>query len=155
MKRIGCLLLCLLSMVTVSLAEDNTNMRDHFVTVTARLLNGRLRPSKGAMRTAFFDRGDVLELTGYWSEDHDWVEVYAGEAGACWVARQYVTERTESFTVINENYDKVKIRKKPSDKSRVSGYLRQGRELEITQVILGWGKCKKGWIDLYYVEEVP
>lgn len=128
-------------------------MRDHRAIVTARLLNGRMTPSKGAMKTAFFDRGDVLDLTGYWSEDHEWVEVYAGESGACWVARQYINERTEPFTVINRDYNKVKIRKKPTEKSRAVGYLKQGREIEITQVLLGWGKCKQGWIDLYYVEE--
>lgn len=123
------------------------------MTVTARLLNGRINPSKGAMKVAFFDRGDELELTGWWSEDHNWVEVYGGDAGECWVARQYVTERTEPFYVINREYKAVKIRKKPSDKARISGYLRRGREIEITQVLLGWGKCKLGWIDLYYVEE--
>ena len=128
-------------------------MEGHKAIVTAKLLNGRLNPSKGAMKTAFFDRGDELELTGWWSEDHNWVEVYAGESGACWVARQYVTERTEPFMVINQEYDKVKIRKKPSDKARVVGHLKRGRELQITQVLLGWGKCKEGWIDLYYVQE--
>lgn len=128
-------------------------MRDHRAIVTAKLLNGRMTPSKGAMKTAFFDRGDILDLTGYWSEDHEWVEVYAGEAGACWVARAYINERTGPFTVINRDYNKVKIRKKPTEKSRAVGYLKQGRELQITQVLLGWGKCKQGWIDLYYVEE--
>ena len=81
-----------------------------------------MTPSKGAMKTAFFDRGDVLDLTGYWSEDHEWVEVYAGESGACWVARAYINERTEPFMVINRDYNKVKIRKKPTEKSKAVGY---------------------------------
>lgn len=154
MKRILCLLLCLLVFIpSVCIAADDSNMEGHTVIVTAKLLNGRMNPSKGAMKTAFFDRGDTLELTGYWSDDHEWVEVYAGEAGACWVAKQYVTERTGSFTVINSDYNKVKIRKKPTEKSKTTGYLRQGKEIEITQVILGWGRCKLGWIDLYYVQE--
>ncbi len=154
MKRILCLLLCLLTLIpSVCIAADDSNMEGHTVTVTAKLLNGRMNPSKGAMKTAFFDRGDTIELTGYWSDDHEWVEVYAGEAGACWVAKQYVTERTGSFTVINNDYSKVKIRKKPTEKSKTTGYLRQGKEIEITQVILGWGRCKLGWIDLYYVQE--
>ena len=160
MKRIICmLLLCLLILLPISknLAEDIpsdlTTEPSHYATVTARLLNGRMSPSKGALKTAFFDRGDILELTGRWSDDNCWVEVYAGEAGACWVARQYVNERTEPFMVVNRDYNRVKIRKKPSEKGRVSGYLRKNREVQITQVLLGWGKCKLGWIDLYYVEE--
>lgn len=154
MKRILCLLLCLLAFIpSVCIAVDNSNMEGHTVIVTAKLLNGRINPSKGAMKTAFFDRGDTIELTGYWSDDHEWVEVYAGEAGACWVAKQYVTERTGSFTVVNNDYNKVKIRRKPTEKSKTTGYLKQGKEIEITQVILGWGRCKLGWIDLYYVQE--
>ena len=138
---------------SAALASENTNIEGHRVVVTAKLLNGRMNPSKGAMKTAFFDKGDDIELTGWWSDDYNWVEVYAGEAGACWVARQYVTERTDTFTVINQEYNKVKIRKKPSENSKVTGYLRKGREIEITQVLLGWGKCSLGWIDLYYVQE--
>ena len=154
MKRILCLLLCLFVLApSTCMAVDDSNMEGHTVIVTAKLLNGRMNPSKGAMKTAFFDRGDTIELTGYWSDDHEWVEVYAGEAGACWVAKQYVTERTGSFIVVNNDYNKVKIRKKPTEKSKTTGYLRQGKEIEITQVILGWGRCKLGWIDLYYVQE--
>jgi SH3-like domain-containing protein len=112
-----------------------------------------MTPSKQAIKVGFFDRGDTLELTGRWSNDHDWIEVVGGDAGACWVARQFVNELSEPITVINNDYQKIKIRKKPYEKSKVTGYLRRGREIEITQVLLGWGKCKLGWIDLYYVQE--
>jgi len=112
-----------------------------------------MNPSKDAIKTAFFDKGDILPLTGRWSNDHEWVEVYAGEAGNCWVKREYVTERMDSFYVINTEYSKVKIRKRPSDKAKVIGHLRKNKEVEITQVLLGWGKCRQGWIDLYYVQE--
>lgn len=151
MKRFAALVLALLLLFGSAFAEEVTE--PHYVTVTATLLNGRLNPNKGSMRCAFFDKGDKLELTGRWSKDHDWVEVYAGEAGQCWVARQYVNELDEPIMVVNMEYRKVKIRKKPSDKGRVVGYLRKGREVEITQVLMGWGKCKSGWIDLYYVQE--
>lgn len=153
MKRIIIAVLAILLLFSTAMAYDDTNIEGHFVTVTARLLNGRMTPCKGAIQTAFFDKGDQIELTGRWSDDHDWVEVIAGEAGNCWVARQYVTEREEPFTVYNRDYSKVKIRKKPYDKSKVTGYLRKGREIVIEKVILGWGKCRLGWIDLYYVEE--
>ena len=153
MKRFLAVLCALLFFLGTAYAYDDTNIEGHFVTVTTRLLNGRMTPNKNAMKTAFFDKGMVVEMTGRWSDDHDWVEVIAGEAGNCWVARQYVTERTDPFTVYNRDFSKVKIRKKPHNKSKVTGYLRKGHEIEITKVILGWGKCRLGWIDLYYVEE--
>lgn len=153
MKRTIIVICMVIFLLGTAYAYDTTNITGHFVTVTARLLNGRMTPDKGSAKTAFFDEGDTIELTGRWSNDHEWVEVIAGEAGNCWVSKSYVTERTEPYTVYNRNYNKIKIRKKPSDKSRVSGYLRKGRGIEITKVLLGWGKCKLGWIDLYYVEE--
>ena len=153
MKRALIVICMVIFLFGTAYAYDTTNMSGHFVTVTAKLLNGRMTPDKGSAKTAFFDKGDTIELTGRWSNDHEWVEVIAGEAGNCWVSKSYVTERTESFMVYNRDYNKIKIRKKPSDKSKVSGYLRKGRGIEITKVLLGWGKCKLGWIDLYYVEE--
>lgn len=153
MKRFAAAILAVFLLFGTAFAHDDTGIEGHYATVIVKLLNGRMTPSKGAIRTAFFDEGDVLELTGRWSDDHDWVEVFAGEAGTCWVARQYVSERTEPFTVYNRDYKKIKIRKKPYEKSKVTGYLRKEREIEITKVLLGWGKCSLGWIDLYYVEE--
>ena len=154
MKRFLCLLAAFLILFpAVALSHDDTGIEGHTVTVTARLLNGRMTPSKQAIKVGFFDRGDTLELTGRWSNDHDWIEVVGGDSGACWVARQFVNELSEPITVINNDYKKIKIRKKPYEKSKVTGYLRRGREIEITQVLLGWGKCKLGWIDLYYVQE--
>lgn len=153
MKRIFAAVLATLLLFGAASAYDDTNIEGHFATVTVKLLNGRMTPNKGAMKTAFFDKGDTVELTGRWSNDHDWVEVIAGEAGTCWVARQYVNEIDEPFMVYNRDYKAVKIRKKPSDKSKVTGYLKKGREIQIDKVILGWGKCDLGWIDLYYVEE--
>lgn len=153
MKRIFTLTLAILLLFGSALAYDDTHIEGHFVTVKARVLNGRMNPNKESMKTAFFDKGDKIELTGRWSDDHDWVEVIAGEAGLCWVARQYVSEQTDPFTVYNRDYKKIKIRKKPSDKSKVTGYLRKNKKIEITDVLLGWGKCKYGWIDLYFVEE--
>lgn len=152
MKRFLAAMCAVFFFFGTAFAYDDTNIEGHIVTVTARLLNGRMTPSKGAMKTAFFDKGDTVELTGRWSDDHDWVEVIAGEAGTCWVARQYVNEISEPFMVYNRDYKKVKIRKKPSDKSKVTGYLRKDHEIQIDKVILGWGKCDLGWIDLYYVE---
>ena len=107
------------------------------------------------MVVAFFDRGDILEATGEWSDDHEWVEVTGGEAGTCWVHRKYITERIEPFKVINKRYKTVKIRKKPSEKGKLTGYLNKGRSIEVVQVLMGWGRTRLGWIDLYFVDEVP
>lgn len=153
MKRLVVLFLTVILLCGNSLAYDDAENEGRFATVTATLLNGRMTPSRKGAKTAFFDKGDVIELTGRWSDDHEWVEVIAGEAGNCWVSKEYITEEEESYTVYNRDYNKIKIRKKPSDKGKVVGYLKKNKKVEITQVLLGWGKCHLGWIDLYYVEK--
>lgn len=120
--------------------------------MTAKLLNGRANPRKTSFIEAKFDQGDILQATGDWSEDHHWIEVVGGETGTVWVYADYVSERKKIFTVVNKNYKTVKIRSRPVD-GRVIGYVKKGRKIEITQVVLGWGKCKTGWVDLYYLEE--
>ena len=53
----------------------------------------------------------------------------------------------------NENRSSIKIRKRPVN-GTVIGYLKPGKTLTITQVVLGWGKCKYGWVDLGYLVEI-
>lgn len=98
----------------------------------------------------------MLEATGEWSDDHKWVQVRGGEIGLVWCCADYVTERTDAFRVTNESKRKIKIRSKPVN-GKVTGYLKPGRSLTISRVVLGWGKCKSGWIDLEYLieEEIP
>lgn len=120
--------------------------------VTATKLNGRYKPSKRTAIEACFDYGDALKPTGNWSKDYKWVEVYGGESGSVWCSIQYVTEITEPKTYINPDRTKIKIRKSPV-KGTVVAYLKYNRKVEITQVVQGWGKCNKGWIDLSYLEE--
>lgn len=69
-----------------------------------------------------------------------------------WCDIRYLSERNGDITVCNMDYKKIKIRKRPID-GRVTGYLRKGKELIIDRVVLGWGHCDKGWIDLSYVYE--
>ena len=120
------------------------------MTVTARLLNGRDRPSKKGIIEAVFDRGDTVKAYD-WSENHHWIEVEGGESGSVWVWWSYLTERTDEFAVWNNWGAKVKIRKEPY--GRVIGYLEKDKETFIDQVVLGWGHCPKGWIDLKYLTE--
>jgi len=122
--------------------------------VTADVLNGRKWPTKKAGIEAVFDYGDLLEPTGRMSKDLEWLEVAGGESGTVWVFAQYVSERIIPFTVTNENNGKVKIRSKPGG-GKLKGYVNRGKSVEIDRVVLGWGHCSRGWIDLeYLVEEV-
>ena len=122
------------------------------VYVTASVLNGRAEPTKRATVEAFFDQGDELTPTGRISQDRKWVEVYGGESGAVWVHIDYITERGAPFTMTNANNGKVKIRSKHGE-GRVTGYVKHGKSVVIDQVVLGWGHCSKGWIDLDYLIE--
>jgi hypothetical protein len=63
-----------------------------------------------------------------------------------------LTERLDDVVVYNRDYGKIKIRTKPIN-GRIIGYLKRGREVHLSQILLGWGKCKTGWIDLAYVKE--
>ena len=121
--------------------------------VTASVLNGRAWPRKSAKVEAFWDDGDWVESTGKWSNDHQWVEIYGGEDGTVWCSIRYLTERPMPFKVQNEGRKSVKIRKTPVD-GKVVGYLKSGQTTTITQVVLGWGKCKSGWIDIGYLVEL-
>lgn len=118
--------------------------------VTASRLNGRAKPLKKSSIEALFDKGDSVEAIG-WSKNHHWIEVKGGEPGTVWVWWEYLTERTDEFTVINDGSTKLKIRKEPY--GTVTGYLKPGKELIIDQVIFGWGHSNKGWIELIYTME--
>ena len=136
-------------------AAEETEKEYQPLIVTANVLNGRMRPSKRAEITARFDQGDEVQPTGRISKDWEWVEVYGGENGTAWVHYKYVTERVDAFRVTNENNGRVKARKRLGGKARLTGYIGHGKTIEIDQVILGWGHCKRGWVDLeYFIEEV-
>lgn len=117
------------------------------------MLNGRAWPRKTASIEAHYADGEWVDATGKWSDDHKWIEVVGGESGTVWCSMAYLTERPHSFKVLNEHKTGVKIRKTPVN-GTVVGYLKPGKTLTITQVVLGWGKCKSGWIDLQYLVEV-
>ena len=76
------------------------------------------------------------------------MQVIGGEAGTVWVDVRYVTEEKKPFYV-ETLHPKIKIRKKPVD-GKVVGYLKKGKKLVVYQVVLGWGKTDKGWVNLEY-----
>lgn len=135
--------------VSTGKAEDSKEVQMY---VIASQLNGRAFPTKKAQIEARFDYGEVVTSTGRWSEDMKWVEIKGGDSGTCWCKADYLTERLHPFTVENEHKTKIKIRSLPNGKAR--SYLGPGRTLKITQVVLGWGKSKRGWVDLEYLIEL-
>ncbi len=121
--------------------------------VTADLLNGRALPTKKAHIEARFDFGNYIQPTGSWSKDRKWVEVKGGETGTVWVRADYVTEVYGIFEYRNTADGRIKIRKKPVD-GKLAGYLGKGKKVIITQIVLGWGRCKRGWINMEYLERI-
>ena len=150
---VALVVLIILSLLTdIGLMEGQDDPEPLYV--TAGQLNGRAHPSKMASVEARFDYGDRLTPTGNISRDRKWVEVEGGETGTVWVSIQYVTERFTEFTVTNENNGRIRIHSLPGG-GKLKGYIGRGKSVEIIQVVLGWGRCAKGWIDLdYLIEEV-
>ena len=128
-------------------AEDPGPMEMY---VEASLLNGRAEPNKKAKVEALFDQGNTV-TAWCWSENHHWIEVTGGETGTVWVWYEFLNEETEPSIWVNDYGSKVKIRKEPF--GTVIGYLKNGKEVEIEQIIFGWGRCSRGWIDLFYLTE--
>lgn len=120
------------------------------VNVTASILNGRSEPNKKASVEARFDHGDILQAIG-WSKNHHWIEVKGGETGTVWVWWEYIDERDDDSRWLNDYGSKVKIRREPF--GRVTGYLKNGGEIAVDQIALGWGHCSQGWVDLSYLTE--
>ena len=148
------MILCLVFLIVLmsfGLAEETATETVAFV--KASRLNGRAYPRKTASIEAVFDRDDPLKTTGKWSRDHRWIEVEGGETGTVWVKISYISERRGTILVKNTEHKKVKVRKHPID-GRVIAYVRKGESVDISQIVLGWGKCAKGWVDLNYLTEV-
>ena len=123
------------------------------VYVTGSDVNARMSPNKQSGVMTVLEKGQNIEITGKWSKDHRWIEIHHPECGRLWCDYHYFTERQDTFTVETLWDEPVKIRKQVFN-GRVTGYLRKGKTVEITQVILGWGKCKQGWIDMEYCIEI-
>ena len=149
-KRLILALLALTLIVGGCWAEDAENTP---LWVTANLLNGRAKPDKGSHVEARFDYGDRLTPTGRWSKNRKWVEVIGGESGTVWCDIRYLSEREDVFTVYSLNPGSIRARIRPGA-GKITGKIKKGERIEITQVVLGYGLCKKGWVDLgYFIEE--
>lgn len=123
------------------------------LTATGSNVNCRMSADKHSYIVTELEKGQGILSTGRWSKNYRWVEVFHPEYGNLWVSYKFLTERTDSFFVETLCDDPVKIRKEAVN-GRVVGKLQKGKTVEITQVVLGWGKCKQGWLDLSYCIEI-
>lgn len=118
-------------------------------------LNGRFRPNKKSPVLAEYVFLDELTPTGKWSKDHAWIQVLHPEEGYLWVSIDFISERLDVFEVYTLSDQPIKVRSKP-ETGKVKKYLKKEEHVEITQVVLGYGRCEWGWVDLgYFIEEYP
>ena len=155
MKRLLALLIALICLFSIGYAEEEEEIiqEEPRLYVMTKLLYGRIRPGKKYDAICEFEIGTPLEPTGRISKDHCWVEIKTAEDELVWCNVEYLTERMDVFHVFSLNDEAIKIRKHPG-MGKVTGYARKEKVLEITQVVMGYGKCEKGWIDLsYFIED--
>ena len=153
MKKFLVYVLVLLSLFSFAYANEETEESGLKFYVIADSLNARMAPRKKSVVQTVLENGTVVTATGRWSKDHKWVEIDHSEFGLLWCSYKYVTERTDSFLIETLWDSPIKIRKEPIS-GRVTGYLKKGKTMEIYQVVLGWGRCSAGWIDLDYCIEI-
>lgn len=134
-------------------AEEDPEINYVTFTVTASSLNCRMSPDRHSYAITELERGQEVKGTSRWSKNQRWVEIEHCEYGRLWCDYHYLTERTDPFFVETLCDDPVKIRTQAVN-GKVRGYLRKGQTIEITQVVLGWGRCSSGWIDLEYCIEI-
>lgn len=133
--------------------EESDEKNQPVLYVMVDNLFARMRPKKKAYPITSYDFGDVVNPTGRMSEDNMWVEITTGESDLAWCCVDFLTERLDVFHVFSLNDQSIKIRSKPG-KGKVTGYAKKGQVLEITQVVMGYGRCSKGWVDLsYFIED--
>lgn len=117
--------------------------------VMCKDLQGRIRPGKKYEVLMHFDMWTQLQPTGRMSDDRQWVEVITSESDLVWCNVNYLTETRNLLHVYTLWEDGVKIRSRPGS-GKVTGTARKEKVLDITQVVMGYGKCSKGWVDMEY-----
>ena len=153
--RLLAFMLALFCFMTCGIAEeeDISQEENHKLYVMTKLLYGRIRPGKRYSALCEFEIGTPLEPTGRISSDRCWVEIKTAEGELVWCNAEYLTERMDIFHVFSLNDEAIKIRKHLGA-GKVTGYARREKIIEITQVVLGYGRCSKGWVDLsYFIED--
>ena len=151
MKRFLAIIIILILIFPACFAEEEED--DTVLFVMTKSLYGRIRPGKQYPVITSFELMTPLHATGRLSSDNKWVEIETAENELVWCNIDYLTERTDVFHVYTLWDEGVKIRSKPGS-GKVVGTARKNQQLEITQVVMGYGKCSKGWVDLeYFIED--
>lgn len=135
-------------MQDAGLAEEAEEIELQPLYVMTKVLYGRIRPGKKYQAVCQFELGTPIMPTGRVSQDHLWIEICSAENDIVWCHIDYLSETKEVIRVFTLN-DKIKIRKYPGI-GKVTGYAKKGQIIEITQVVMGYGKCSRGWVDLSY-----
>lgn len=111
-------------------------------------LSGRAEPTKHSERTMRLYKGDEVEVVKV--RNDGWIEIVGGETGTSFVDARYVSETLESFKATNVSGGRVKVRECINGK--VVNYVKKGATVTISQTIFGWGRTKKGWVNLGYFD---
>ena len=149
-RRLAALVLALGFLFSFCAAEEQEESGLYVIT---KSLYGRIRPGKKYQALCEFEYGAKLHPTGRMSADHMWIEIESAENYIVWCSVDYLTERNDVFYVYSLNDERIRIRKHPGA-GKVTGYARKEEVLEITQVVMGYGRCVKGWVDLsYFIED--
>lgn len=113
-----------------------------------------VRQSPNGSRVGYLLPGDSGE---YIRQDGEWVLLALGiEDGKGWVNAQYLTvDPAAAGQYTNASGGRVRIRKTPAGKA--SGWLESGKTVDVTAVLPDangdlWGKTKKGYIAMKYLE---
>lgn len=146
MKKVTTILcvLCVLMAAVSALAEENPTLY-----VMCKDLQGRIRPGKRYEALVSFDMWTPLNPTGRISDDRQWVEVRTAEGDLVWCNINYLTETRNMLRIYTLWDEGVKIRSKPGG-GKVTGIARKEQVLDITQVVMGYGRCSKGWVEMDY-----
>lgn len=145
MKKVTAILcvLCVLMTAVSALTEENP------LYVMCKDLQGRIRPGKRYEALVSFDMWTPLNPTGRISDDRQWVEVRTAEGDLVWCNINYLTETRNMLRIYTLWDEGVKIRSKPGG-GKVTGIARKEQVLDITQVVMGYGRCSKGWVEMDY-----
>lgn len=151
--RLLAFVLAIFCFISCCVAEETEEPEQPKLYVMTKLLYGRIRPGKKHAALCEFELGTPLQPTGRMSDDHCWVEIETAEGELAWCNVEYLSERLDIFHIYSLGDEAIKIRKHPGA-GKVTGYVRKEKVLEITQVVMGYGRCKKGWVDLsYFIED--
>ena len=148
MKRLIAWIIILMLVIPAAFADEETVLY-----TMSKNLQGRIRPGKKYESLVSFDIWTQLYPTGRLSDDRMWVEVRTIEGDLVWCSINYLTERIDVIHVYTLWESGVKIRSRPGG-GKVTGIARKEQVLEITNVVMGYGKCSKGWVELdYFIED--